>query len=161
MGASLCPPHSSPGFLPAGWRGVWCDRQIPRDDREPFIRTDFNATLPVGNMFWLSGLSHWPLGPGGQIQMLPIATQTSPQSSQYEYLSITRTSPPSAAAESLFLMGTASLLVHEIMGGCSQEQSMTPWGKSIKGQPALQPPPAFLWALWWWWWTEDLDGTFP
>lgn len=79
MGASLSPPHSSPGFLPAGRRRVRCDRQIPRDDREPFIRPDFNAVLPVGNMFWLSGLSHRSSRAGGQIQMLPSATQTRPE----------------------------------------------------------------------------------
>lgn len=34
--------------LPPSWmEQAWCDRQLPRGERTPFIRTDFSATLPV------------------------------------------------------------------------------------------------------------------
>lgn len=46
-GTSLSLQCPSPGFLPAGWSRVGCDRKLPRCERTPFIRTDFNATLPV------------------------------------------------------------------------------------------------------------------
>lgn len=132
MGASLSLPHSSPGFLPAGRRRVRCDRQIPRDDREPFIRPDFNAALPVGNMFWLSGLSHGSSGAGGQIQMLPSTAQTNarPERGLPAWIPINHinVTPSSAATVRLFLMGTASFLPSAILEDTTGPATAPRWG---------------------------------